>query len=92
MFDQLVKRSNSVWIYKTGRFAEERRAFLCDLSRGGRSLLTLRNVNKLLLVIAERVTYGNERRSRNSRSSGQPRTGSIRRVHQLQRPKRGTFK
>ena len=55
MFDQLVKRSNSVWIYTTGRFAEERWAFLCDLSRGGRSLLTLRNVNKLLLVIAERV-------------------------------------
>ena len=55
MFDQLVKRSNAVWIYTTGRFAAERRAFLCDLSRGGRSLLTLRNVNKLLLVIAERV-------------------------------------
>ncbi len=55
MFDQLVKRSNSVWIYTTGRFAVERRAFLCDLSRGGRSLLTLRNVNKLLFVIAERV-------------------------------------
>lgn len=31
MFDQLVKRSNWVWIYKTGRFAEERRAFLCEL-------------------------------------------------------------
>jgi len=55
MFDQLVKRSNAVWIYTTGRFAEERRAFLCHLSGGGRSLLTLRNVNKLLLVIAERV-------------------------------------
>lgn len=55
MFDQLVKRSDAVWIYTTGRFAEERRAFLCDLSRGGRSRLTLRNINKLLLVIAERV-------------------------------------
>lgn len=55
MFDQLVKRSDAVWIYTMGRFAEERRAFLCELSRGGRSLLTLRNVNKLLLVIAERV-------------------------------------
>jgi integrase/recombinase XerD len=55
MFDQLVKRSNAVWIYRTGRFADERRAFLCDLSKGGRSLLTLRSVNKLLLVIAERV-------------------------------------
>ena len=32
MFDQLVKRSDSVWIYRTGRFAEERRAFLCDLT------------------------------------------------------------
>jgi len=32
MFDQLVKRSNAVWIYSTGRFAEERRAFLCDLN------------------------------------------------------------
>lgn len=29
MFDQLVKRSNAVWIYTTGRFVEERRAFLC---------------------------------------------------------------
>jgi hypothetical protein len=32
MFDQLVKRSNAVWIYSTGRFAEERRTFLCDLN------------------------------------------------------------
>lgn len=55
MFDQLAKRSNRLWVYTTGRFAEERRAFLCDLSEEGRSLLTLRNVNRLLLVIAERV-------------------------------------
>ena len=55
MFDQLMKRSDAVWIYTTGRFADERRAFLCDLSKGGRSLLTLRNINRLLLVIAERV-------------------------------------
>ena len=55
MFDQLMKRSDAMWIYTTGRFAEERRAFLCEMSKGGRSLLTLRNVNKLLLVIAERV-------------------------------------
>lgn len=58
MFDQLVKRSNSVWIYTTGRFAEERRVFLCDLSKRGHSLLTLRNVNRLLLVIAECVNIG----------------------------------
>jgi hypothetical protein len=32
MFDQLVKRSDAVWIYSTGRFAEERRVFLCDLT------------------------------------------------------------
>ena len=55
MFDQLVKRSNSVWIYKTGRFAEERRTFLCDLRERGHDVRTLRQVNKLLLVIAERV-------------------------------------
>lgn len=55
MFDQLAKRSNRLWVYTTGRFAEERRAFLCDLSKGGRSMLTLRNVNRLLLAIAERV-------------------------------------
>ncbi len=55
MFDQLAKRSNRLWVYTTGRFAEERRAFLCDLSKEGRSLLTLRNVNRLLLAIAERV-------------------------------------
>src|SRR5271157_2296724 len=30
MFDQLMKRSNWVCVYKMGRFAEERRAFLCD--------------------------------------------------------------
>ena len=35
MFDQLVKRSDAVWIYTMRRFAEERRAFLCELSRGG---------------------------------------------------------
>jgi len=28
MFDRLVKRSNCVWIYQTGRFAEERCLFL----------------------------------------------------------------
>jgi integrase/recombinase XerD len=55
MFDQLMKRSNWVWIYKMGRFAEERRAFLYDLKGKGHSLRTLRNVNKLLLGIAERV-------------------------------------
>ena len=62
MFDQLMKRSNAVWIYKTGRFAEERRAFLCDLNEKGHSMQTLRNVNRFLLVIAERV---------NVRQSGQ---------------------
>jgi integrase/recombinase XerD len=55
MFDQLAKRSNRLWVYTTGRFAEERRSFLCYLSSSGHSLLTLRNVNRLLLVIAERV-------------------------------------
>jgi len=29
--------------------------FLCELNKGGRSLPTLRNVNRLLLAIAERV-------------------------------------
>jgi hypothetical protein len=55
MFDQVMKRSNWVWIYKMGRFAEERRAFLCDLNEQGHSVRTLRNVNKFLLAIAERV-------------------------------------
>jgi integrase/recombinase XerD len=55
VFDQLVKRSNAVWIYTTGRFAEERRTFLCHLNEEGRSPHTLRNINKLLLAIAERV-------------------------------------
>lgn len=55
MFDQLMKRSNWVWVYKMGRFAEERRAFLCDLNKQGHSVPTLRNVNKPLLGIAERV-------------------------------------
>jgi site-specific recombinase XerD len=55
MFDQLVKRSDAVWIYRTGRFAEERRAFLCDLNERGHGWHTLRQTNKFLLVIAERV-------------------------------------
>ena len=55
MFDQVMKRSNWVWIYKMGRFAEERRAFLCDLNEQGHSIRTLRNVNRFLLAIAERV-------------------------------------
>lgn len=55
MFDQLARRSDRLWIYTTGRFAEERRAFLCELNKGSRSLFTLRHVNRLLLAIAERV-------------------------------------
>lgn len=55
MFDQVMKRSNWIWIYKMGRFAEERRAFLSDLNEQGHSMHTLRNVNKFLLAIAERV-------------------------------------
>jgi integrase/recombinase XerD len=55
VFDQVMKSSNWVWIYKMGRFAEERRAFLCDLNEQGHSTQTLRNVNRFLLAIAERV-------------------------------------
>ena len=55
MFDQLVKRSDAVWIYSTGRFAEERRAFLCHLNELGHGWYTLRQFNKFLLVIAERI-------------------------------------
>jgi integrase/recombinase XerD len=50
-----MKRSNWVWIYKMGRFAEERRAFLCDLNEQGHSMQTLRNVNRILLAVAEQV-------------------------------------
>jgi integrase/recombinase XerD len=55
MFEQIMKRSNWVWIYKMGRFAPERRAFLCHLNEQGHSLRTLRNINKLLLAVAEWV-------------------------------------
>jgi integrase/recombinase XerD len=55
MFDHLVKRSNAVWIYTTGRFAEERHAFLSALNERGHSLHTLKKTNRFLLVIAERV-------------------------------------
>ncbi len=55
MFDQLMERSDKVWIYSTGRFVEERRAFLCDLNERGHGLRTIRQINKFLLVIAERV-------------------------------------
>jgi hypothetical protein len=56
VFNQVMKRSNWVWIYNMGRFAEERRAYLCDLNEQGHSMQTLRNVNRLLLGIAERVS------------------------------------
>ena len=69
MFDQLIKRSNWACVYKMGRFAEERRAFLYDLNKQGHSLRTLRNVNKLLLAIAERVNVRQAGRSRKRRSS-----------------------
>ncbi|HLY62550.1 MAG TPA: site-specific integrase [Terriglobia bacterium] len=55
MFNQLMKRSNAVWIYNTGRFAEERRTFVCDLMERGYGWYTLRQTNKFLLDIAERV-------------------------------------
>lgn len=55
MFEQLVKRSNWVGIYRMGRFASERQAFLCHLSEQDHSLSGLRNINKLLLAVAERV-------------------------------------
>jgi len=55
MFNELMKRSNAVWVYSTGRFAEERRTFLCDLKERGHGWHTLRSVNKFLLVIAERL-------------------------------------
>jgi hypothetical protein len=55
MFDQLVKRSDAVWIYSTGRFAEERRILLCHSNERGHGLHTLRQFNKFLLVIAEGV-------------------------------------
>ncbi len=56
MFSDLMKRSNAVWIYSTGRFAEERRTFLCDMvERGSSGWWTLRQTNRLLLAVAERV-------------------------------------
>jgi site-specific recombinase XerD len=55
MFDQLVKRSDWVWIYKTGRFAQERHAYLCAVKERGHSSSALREVNRFLLAIAERV-------------------------------------
>ena len=56
MFSELMKRSNAVWLYSTGRFAEERRTFLCDLVEHERSgLHMLRQTNRLLLAIAERL-------------------------------------
>ena len=55
MFEQLMKRSDWIWTYKMGRFAPERRAFLCHLNEQGHSLRTLQNINKLLLAVAEHV-------------------------------------
>ena len=50
-----MERSDAVWICSTGRFAEERHAFLCDLNERGYGFRTLRNINKFLLRITERV-------------------------------------
>ncbi len=56
MFSELMKRSNAVWLYSTGRFAEERRRFLSDLvERGRNGWYMLRQTNRLLLAIAERI-------------------------------------
>jgi integrase/recombinase XerD len=56
MFSELMKRSNAIWLYSTGRFAEERRTFLCDLVEHGHGgVHTLRQTNRLLLAIAERL-------------------------------------
>src|SRR5437588_11643480 len=55
MFDRLVKRSNCVWIYQTGRFAEEPCLFLEDMSARGYSLRAIRILNPILLAVAERV-------------------------------------
>lgn len=55
MFDQLVERSNWVWIYKTGRFAEERLTFLEDMRARGYGLRALRIINPILLAVAERI-------------------------------------
>ena len=55
MFDQLVKRSNCVWIYQTGRFADERRIFLQEMHARGYGLRALRVLNPVLLAVAERV-------------------------------------
>lgn len=55
MFDELFARSNRVWVYKTGRFAEERLRFLEEMRRQGYSLHALRVINPVLLAVAERV-------------------------------------
>jgi len=56
MFSELVKRSDAIWLYSTGRFAEERRTFLCDLVEHGHGgVHTLRQTNRLLLAVAERL-------------------------------------
>ena len=56
MFSKLMKRSNAVWLYSTGRFAEERPRFLFDLEECSRSgWHMLRQTNRLLLAIAKRL-------------------------------------
>lgn len=60
MFDRLVKRSNCVWIYQTGRFAEERRIFLAEMNARGYGLRALRILNPILLAVAERMNIRRE--------------------------------
>jgi hypothetical protein len=38
MFDQLLERSDAVRVYSAGRFAEERRTFVCGLIERGYGL------------------------------------------------------
>ena len=60
MFDQISLRKDRLWLYSTGRFAEERRAFLCDLNDRGYSLRAIRFINICLLRVAERLNVRQE--------------------------------
>lgn len=62
MFDQLVKRSNAVWIYNTGRFADERRIFLEEMIVQGYGLRAIRIITRFCSLSRSEVVKHRKKR------------------------------
>ena len=89
MFDQLVKRSNAVWIYSTGRFAEERRAFLCDLNERGHGFAHAPTGQQILAGYCGAGEHTATNADHGTcRSCGQPETGPRRHARRVAQTRR----